>query len=316
MFFRSSSHAAKKVDGKNICPNPGLVFMAGPRTLHIFAFKGEAAPVKTTKLYQAPFFNVWSDGKVCSGNATLPEEDQRNDRDAWERFFFGSHFTHPNFSQKDRLTLGVEPCAFWQKQLNRPTKTFPESALVDINLTVNDLLALDFYERPHVRAPRRILMNNMDKAILNAFPLVAVPTSEPLQGHTQCGTRYLVGKAGLMREITLPWIRLVHPVATCDADITLPYGAVESSVELWCSEVPAELIRQFTADARQALPNEIAAALIWNSTVDEWRYAIRRSLRATPGYVSFEEIRLEDDEHLVVDIHSHGTARAFFSSTE
>jgi PRTRC genetic system protein B len=95
---------------------------------------------------------VWSDGKVCSGNATLPEEDQRNDRDAWERFFFGSHFTHPNFSQKDRLTLGVEPCAFWQKQLNRPTKAFPESVLVDINLTVNDLLALDFYERPHVRA--------------------------------------------------------------------------------------------------------------------------------------------------------------------
>lgn len=151
MFFKSSSHAAKKVDGKNICPNPGLVFMAGPRTLHIFAFKGEAAPVRTTKLYQAPFFNVWSDGKVCSGNATLPEEDQRNDRDAWERFFFGSHFTHPNFSQKDRLTLGVEPCAFWQKQLNRPTKAFPESVLVDINLTVNDLLALDFYERPHVR---------------------------------------------------------------------------------------------------------------------------------------------------------------------
>lgn len=159
-------------------------------------------------------------------------------------------------------------------------------------------------------------MNNMDKAILNAFPLVAAPTSEPLPGHTQCGTRYLVGKAGLMREITLPWIRLVHPVATFDADITLPYGAVESSVEMWCSEVPAELIRQFTADARQALPNEIAAALIWNSTIDEWRYAIRRSLRATPGYVSFEEIRLEDDEHLVVDIHSHGAFGAFFSGTD
>jgi PRTRC genetic system protein A len=144
-------------------------------------------------------------------------------------------------------------------------------------------------------------MNNMDKAILNAFPLVAVPTSEPLPGHTQCGTRYLVGKAGLMREITLPWIRLVHSVATCDADITLPYGTVGSSAELWCSEVPAELI---------------AAALIWNSTLNEWRYAIRRSLRATPGYVSFEEVRLGDDEHLVVDIHSHGMHRAYFSSTD
>lgn len=152
MFFKASPHAAKKVEGKNACPTPGLVFMAGPRTLHVFAFKGEQAPTRQTRLYQAPFFNVWSDGKVCVGNAPLPAEDQRGDLAAWERFFFGSNFTHPNFGQKDRLTLGIEPCAFWERQLKRPTKTFPERVLVDINLTVNDLLALDFYERPHVRA--------------------------------------------------------------------------------------------------------------------------------------------------------------------
>lgn len=152
MFFKGSSHSVLPVTGNAICPNPGLVFMAGPRTLHVFAFTGDAAPTRQTKLYQAPFFNVWSDGKVCVGNATVPADDQRSNLDAWERFFFGSHFTHPNFGQKDRLTLGVEPCAFWQKQLKRPTKTFPERVLVDIKLTVNDLLALDFYERPHVRA--------------------------------------------------------------------------------------------------------------------------------------------------------------------
>lgn len=152
MFFQASSQSVVQFSGSASCPTPGLVFMAGERTLHVFAFMGESAPTKQTKLYQAPFFNVWSNGQVCVGNAKMPAEDQRTDLQAWERFFFGSHFTHPNFREKDRLTLGVEPCAFWKKQLSRPSKTFPEGVLVDINLTVNDLLALDFYERPHVRA--------------------------------------------------------------------------------------------------------------------------------------------------------------------
>ena len=112
-------------------------------------------------------------------------------------------------------------------------------------------------------------MNNMDKAILNAFPLVAVPTVGQLEMRPEPGIRYLVGKAGVMREVSLPWILLTHPVATCSSEVKLPYGDVESSVYLRCSEVPVELIRQFMADARAALPNEVAAALIWNSTVDE-----------------------------------------------
>lgn len=159
-------------------------------------------------------------------------------------------------------------------------------------------------------------MNNMDKAILTAFPLVAVPTAEPLQAHNEPGIRYLVAKSGLMREINLPWMRLVHPVATCDSSIKPPYGEMQSSVELWCSKVPPELIRQFTADARAAMPHEIAAALIWNATVDTWRYEVRKSRVATSSYVAFDEVRLERDEHLVVDIHSHGLHGAFFSKTD
>lgn len=151
LFFKKSSSSLIPVEGKGNCPTPGLVFMAGPRTLHVFAFKGDTAPTRQTQLFQAPFFNVWSNGQVCVGNATLPDEDQRNDLEAWERFFFGSNFTHPNFREKDRLTLGVEPCSFWKKQLNRPSASFPERVLVDVQKTVNDLLALDFYERPHVR---------------------------------------------------------------------------------------------------------------------------------------------------------------------
>jgi PRTRC genetic system protein A len=159
-------------------------------------------------------------------------------------------------------------------------------------------------------------MNNMDKAILEAFPLVATPLAEPLQVRDGAGIRFLASRQGLMREINLPWIRLVHPVAQCANGFRLPYGEVSQSVKVLCSNVPAELIRQFVADARAALPNEVAAALIWNSESDTWRYEMRKSLRANASFVAFEEVRLADDEHLVLDVHSHGLHAAYFSRVD
>ncbi|MCV0439047.1 MAG: PRTRC system protein A [Hydrogenophaga sp.] len=159
-------------------------------------------------------------------------------------------------------------------------------------------------------------MNNMDKAILSAFPLVAVPTAEPLQEYAEHGVRFLVGKTGVMREVSLPWLQIVHPVASLDGGLQLPYGELEASVRVRCSRVPADLIRQFTADARAALPNEVAAALIWNSKTNQWRYQVRKSVVANAVYVQFEEVRMADSEHLVVDFHSHGEHRAFFSEVD
>ena len=151
LFFRKSSHNAGTFDGKGLCPCPGLVFMATPRALYVYAFQGEQAPHQRTKLYQAPFFNVWSSGQVCVGNATLPGEELRGDPDAWERMFFGSHFTHPNFTQKDRLTKGVNPTEFWQQMVTQPIDVFPEGVLVEVNLSVEDLMEVDAEHKLHAR---------------------------------------------------------------------------------------------------------------------------------------------------------------------
>jgi len=152
MFFKASSIANGTFDGNAICPNPGLVFMSTEDALYVYAFRGAGAPTRETALAQAPFFNVWSQGKVCVGSARVPSDEQKNDPSAWERFFFGSLFTHPNFGEKDRLTRGVAPAKFWQAQVKKPTKTFPEKVLVDLNIKVADLLAVDFLDRPHTRA--------------------------------------------------------------------------------------------------------------------------------------------------------------------
>lgn len=147
LFFKKSHYNAGTFEGRGVCQCPGLVFMATQGRLYIYAFKGQGSPTRETNLFQAPFFNVWSRGQVCVGNADVPKDDRSDDLDAWERMFFGSHFTHPNFTQKDRLTVGVEPTRFWQDQVKQPAPDFPEHVLFDLGLTIEDLLEVDLQSR-------------------------------------------------------------------------------------------------------------------------------------------------------------------------
>lgn len=141
LFFKLSSHVSGTFDGFGSCPLPGMVFLSMDNQLYVYAFKGKTAPTRQTPLYQAPLFNVWANGQVCSGNVVLPEAAEHSDPQVWERFLFESNFTHPNISAKDRLMLGVNPISFWKKQIQKPTATFPEKVLVDIGLKVEDLMA-------------------------------------------------------------------------------------------------------------------------------------------------------------------------------
>lgn len=151
LFFRESKHNAGTFDGKGSCACPGLVFLSTERALHVYAFKGDQTPGKATALYQAPFFNVWSTGQVCVGNAAVPPEDRRADPTAWEQMFFGSYFTHPNFTEKDRLTRGVNPTAFWAEMVKKPKRSFPEDVLVPLGFKVESLLEVDFLTKQHAR---------------------------------------------------------------------------------------------------------------------------------------------------------------------
>ena len=140
MFFKQSDLAGKTFDGKGTLACPGLVFMASHNDLRVFALRGSNRPTKDTPLCQAPFFNVWASGQVCIGNSIRPGKSDALQIDKWEETFFGSNFTHPNFTEKNRLTRGIHPCEFWKTQIETPSATFPEEVLVGLDLTVGDLL--------------------------------------------------------------------------------------------------------------------------------------------------------------------------------
>lgn len=141
MFFKESSMHKGTFTGNGVCPIPSLIWVSlFGKGLYVFALAENVRPELNTKLYQAPFFNVWSNGSVCVGNAVKPRDEAVNDPDAWESMFFGSHFTHPNFTEKDRLVAGKLPVTFWKKMVSKPTKAFPSKRLVALDVCVSDLL--------------------------------------------------------------------------------------------------------------------------------------------------------------------------------
>ncbi|ABM39578.1 PRTRC system protein B [Polaromonas naphthalenivorans] len=147
MFFKTSSFTKDTFEAQGQLPTPGLVWLVMQGALYVYAYKGSGRPDKETKLYQAPFFNVWSQGKVCTGNAAMPVGDNAAIPHMWVDAFFGSNFTHPNFKEKDRLVKGVCPIDFWKAMTEKPLPVFPEGRLVDLPLTVADLLAPDLNQK-------------------------------------------------------------------------------------------------------------------------------------------------------------------------
>lgn len=148
MFFEESNmFGSSTFDGRAVCPVPGMVWMTDGRSLFVYAYRGNAMPGKETELCQAPLFNVWARGEVCVGNAVVPDDSAKGKPEAWENFLFGSNFTHPNFSEVDRLTKGVKPTEFWKMMIKKPSRTFPETVLVSLDLKVEDLMEPDIKTR-------------------------------------------------------------------------------------------------------------------------------------------------------------------------
>lgn len=156
---------------------------------------------------------------------------------------------------------------------------------------------------------------DLDAFISSTYPVIPVPSQQELpilEGH---GVRYMVAADGLWRELRWPWVYAKYPMLT-NADLALPYGAISECVTFKFASPPPALWRAFIADAKAAFPLEAAGALIWNEKDLSWRYAQRKALQAKSDFIEYEEVSLGEDEHLVVDIHSHGRHLPFFSSTD
>lgn len=114
---------------------PGVLYVAENNVLSVFAFKGKCP---NNRLYNAPFFNIYQNGRVCLGNAKVKKPSRQTYIEAieyWEKLFWSSEFSH---------LIGGSPIngnlAVITKQCIESGEPFPINALMLSKFTVKDIL--------------------------------------------------------------------------------------------------------------------------------------------------------------------------------
>ncbi|MCA8079949.1 PRTRC system protein B [Burkholderia cepacia] len=114
---------------------PALLFIAQGDSRHVFALAENARPQRGTALFQAPYFNVYSSGSVCTGNVEIAKQPNAADVEHYEEEFFRSRFTHPNAA---KLIQGGSISTLWRQLLDGAE--FPTERLVAVDLTVESAI--------------------------------------------------------------------------------------------------------------------------------------------------------------------------------
>lgn len=158
-------------------------------------------------------------------------------------------------------------------------------------------------------------MHPIDKVLQETTPTVMVPLHGDFEPLTRSGHRFLVAQDGLWIEVARPWLYARFRLAE-QHTVSMPYGAVSQDFQLRSGPIPIDLMKGFVQQARDACPLETAAWIVWNETRRSYRLLELDSCDASRASVTFDRPRLGQDEHLVVDLHSHGLFPAGFSRTD
>lgn len=153
----------------------------------------------------------------------------------------------------------------------------------------------------------------MDDVLNATNPLVRMPRYEKLPDLMAGQSRMVLGRQGLYAEARSEAVHARAMMNPFLLDAAVPLGDADTFVSLTGGSLPRELIASLIEEARSAMPNEWAAAVIWNGT----SYEVHRPqvLSASRGRISYRASGI-DPQRLVMDIHSHAAAPAFFSSVD
>lgn len=118
---------------------PALLWYAGRNSLSVFALASNRRPTEKTRLYHAPFFNVYESGSVCMGNVNVSMKNCASVErfiQLWESYFFNSYFSHL-IDQHNPVKGNI--VNIW-KELIKTGKPFPKEVLKRTNTTIKKLL--------------------------------------------------------------------------------------------------------------------------------------------------------------------------------
>jgi len=157
-------------------------------------------------------------------------------------------------------------------------------------------------------------MDSRDIAVQSTMPAIMVPFFGEFEALAVPGNRILNAGDGIWIEARRPGIYSRQPIAL-QHNVAMPYGRVTATLETGFSHL-GETVRTFVEFARHSLPNEVAMALIWDEATKKLVSQILEPVSSSPGHITYKRPDLAEGQHVVVDIHSHGTTDAFFSRTD
>jgi PRTRC genetic system protein A len=155
-------------------------------------------------------------------------------------------------------------------------------------------------------------MSPLDTALQSVTPTVMVPRFGPFEPLQENGHRFLAAMDGLWLEVRRSWLYFLHPIAQ-QSVVSMPYGALEPDVSILCGKIPHEMLQMFKQYAEQRAPCECAAWITWNEHDGRFTYRLLEEISSSHAHADVVRPLLEDGEHLVLDLHSHGCEDAFFS---
>jgi len=158
-------------------------------------------------------------------------------------------------------------------------------------------------------------MDARDFALQSVMPTVMVPRFSELEELSVPGNRILVASNGVWLEVCRAW--MYARIKVSDAlRVPLPYGETSEVLRFGFGKLPRAMVAQFIEQARVRSPNECAAWIVWNQRTNLWKLMMLEETSVGHGHVTSILPTLESGEHMVIDLHSHGTTKSFFSRTD
>jgi len=151
------------------------------------------------------------------------------------------------------------------------------------------------------------MTDSRDAAIYNTCPIYVAPRHGCFKRLEQDGRRHVAGGDGMYIEVKSGHMHACVRIAS----FAMPYGHVNEFIELANGPVPSRLLQNFVTKAVDDAPHEIAA--IVRPEGASYELASPHVLSSSPSHIEYSEVELD---HIVIDIHSHGRHRAFFSATD
>lgn len=130
LFFKTGNKAFDAaLNGREIL-QPALLFMARRDGLYLWALGKSERPQPSTRLWAAPYFNLYNSGHLCAGSFRYPDHLRVDGMGEWERGFFETNFSHTNMKMNELTTHPHGHNALWQEMLKSRAQSFPTKHLV------------------------------------------------------------------------------------------------------------------------------------------------------------------------------------------